>query len=569
VLDLADVPLFRGLDHTARARFSQVATLRSVRAGSLILRKGASGRELLVVASGGVTVRAIEGAPPALLGPGEVLGEMSLVTGQPISATVIAAQDTTLWVVTANDFHALVEECPPLAAALLNNLSRRLRGREAATAGVLAPQVVVLEETATPDTLASALGVAVSRYAPATEIQRATTPEAGQRLAQEWRQSATRDAVLLLAMPRHGIDAMERSLVAGDGVIRTADGSQRTASTHPLGIADRAWWTITPRAPSPDAAPWAFPVDSGETARVTNGAPFDPARMPALDRLVRWIARKQVGVAMGAGGARGFAHLGVLAELESLGLPIDCLTGTSMGGMAALLFGLAGNGIRGIELAGKALPGTNRRSWFPRSALFSDRELRRRTEAVVGRRTFAELSHPVAVVASDLVRGERVVLDRGSVALAYLATSALPGGLPPVADGDRVLVDGGVITRLPLDLLPRSRCAMRIAVNVTPSPHDTMDDAERARRLRQRFERTFGFRDVLAHSWRLLGWIHGTRDAAEADIVLEPRTREHSAFDFGASWRTLVDAGRASVREHASEIQAIAADIGVTAGSPH
>src|SRR5262249_17275184 len=73
VLDLAKVPLFRGLDHDARARFSQVATLRSVRAGSLILRKGASGRELLVVASGGVTVRAMEGAPPALLGPGEVL----------------------------------------------------------------------------------------------------------------------------------------------------------------------------------------------------------------------------------------------------------------------------------------------------------------------------------------------------------------------------------------------------------------------------------------------------------------------------------------------------------------
>ena len=100
-------------------------------------------------------------------------------------------------------------------------------------------------------------------------------------------------------------------------------------------------------------------------------------------------------------------------------------------------------------------------------------------------------------------------------------------------------------------------------MNVNPSPAGAIDAAARARDLRQTFARMFGFREVLTRSWQLAGWIHGARDAADADVLLEPRTREHSPIEFSARWLALVDAGRASVREHAAEILAAASDNGV------
>jgi hypothetical protein len=122
-------------------------------------------------------------------------------------------------------------------------------------------------------------------------------------------------------------------------------------------------------------------------------------------------------------------------------------------------------------------------------------------------------------------------------------------------------VDGALVARIPLDLLPPWRSGLRIAVNVLPAPGESSVWAEEGRTLRKRIQSLFGFREVLSRSWNHLGWNHGARDAAEADVLLEPRTHEHSGIDFATAWEPMVEAGREAVREHASELRAAAAEL--------
>ncbi len=160
--------------------------------------------------------------------------------------------------------------------------------------------------------------------------------------------------------------------------------------------------------------------------------------------------RKRVGLALGGGGARGMAHVGVIRVLEREGIPIDCIAGTSAGSLAGAAYA---GGIRGHDLVELAL----RLRWrdivrpvWPRQGFVSFARLEDFVAELLGDPEFADLEIPYAAMAADLATGEQVVLKEGRVAPAVQASCSVPGIATPVAIDGRLLADGGVVNNLPI-----------------------------------------------------------------------------------------------------------------------
>ena len=175
------------------------------------------------------------------------------------------------------------------------------------------------------------------------------------------------------------------------------------------------------------------------------------------------------GIVLGGGGARGLAHVGVLAVLEREGYPIDLLTGTSMGGLIAGIYGLLGTSQAIMELLDARPPGeATHMSRAPRPELYESRPFRRWLRELFGARTFADLRWPIGMTAVDLDSGAELAITRGPVAPAIWATTAIPGIYAPVEAGGRRLVDGGVLNPVPVDLARRMGAAITLAIDVLP-----------------------------------------------------------------------------------------------------
>ncbi|MDI6870308.1 MAG: patatin-like phospholipase family protein [Bacillota bacterium] len=176
--------------------------------------------------------------------------------------------------------------------------------------------------------------------------------------------------------------------------------------------------------------------------------------------------RPKVGLALGAGAARGLAHLGVLEVLVREGIPIDYLTGTSAGAL-----------VGGVFAAGADLLWTERLvchlEWehlvqlvVPRMGFVRADQLLQLLRLLTKGKTFAELEIPFAAVAVDIESGEEVILQEGPVAEAILASASVPGVFEPQRWGGRLLVDGGVLNRVPIDVVRRLGAEVVVAVDV-------------------------------------------------------------------------------------------------------
>jgi len=182
--------------------------------------------------------------------------------------------------------------------------------------------------------------------------------------------------------------------------------------------------------------------------------------------------RPRVGLALSGGGARGLAHIGVLKVLAREGIPVDCLAGTSMGGVIAAAYAA---GMSPAEIESEALATTRWRNLASladlsllRQGLFSGNRLLAYFERHFGQRTFADLDLPLALMAVDINTGQEIILREGPVALAVRATVALPGLLAPVEVDGRRLADGGLLNNLPVDIARRIGAEVVIAVDVSP-----------------------------------------------------------------------------------------------------
>ncbi|MEO8503972.1 MAG: patatin-like phospholipase family protein [Acidobacteriota bacterium] len=178
----------------------------------------------------------------------------------------------------------------------------------------------------------------------------------------------------------------------------------------------------------------------------------------------------RLGLALSGGAVRGAAHVGALMALENAGLRPAFIAGTSIGALVGALYA-AGHPAGDLaevfaEIGWSSLLGPS----LPRKlSLFDVKPM----ERLLGERfqltTFEALEIPFAAVACDITAGEEVVLRDGDLTSAVLASCALPGVFPPVERGDRLLVDGGVVNNLPIDVVRRMGADTVIAIDLLPA----------------------------------------------------------------------------------------------------
>jgi NTE family protein len=187
--------------------------------------------------------------------------------------------------------------------------------------------------------------------------------------------------------------------------------------------------------------------------------------------------RPRIGIALGGGSARGYAHIGVLATLEQHGLAPDLVVGTSFGAVIGALYA-SGRTVGQMRRDASVM---RRRHLLPqlldfglhRAALFEGRKLERYLETLVDGRSFEDLDIPLVVVATDVDSGERVSLDSGPLSKALRASVAMPGVFWPVEVNGRRLVDGGIGAPIPLETLDAYDVDIRIGIGAGMTAGDS------------------------------------------------------------------------------------------------
>lgn len=261
------------------------------------------------------------------------------------------------------------------------------------------------------------------------------------------------------------------------------------------------------------------------------------------------MERKTIGLALSGGGARGFAHVGVLKSLTSHGIPVDCVAGTSAGAFVGGAFA-AGMSIDDVVLIGKGF------SWmtvagipYSTRGLFSNAKMARFIRRHFPVTRFEELKLPFAAVATNLETGDEVIMREGDLPTAIRASCAIPGVFTPVADAaGRLLIDGGVVAPMPMNAIRMFDPDVVIAVDLMACGADFWG---RPRTLV----------GTLFQSAMMLLRSASHMQHYAADVIIEPQIA-HIRPDQMNKATELLELGFAAAEEKIDEIKALVGSVG-------
>jgi NTE family protein len=268
------------------------------------------------------------------------------------------------------------------------------------------------------------------------------------------------------------------------------------------------------------------------------------------------MAKKKVGLALGGGGAKGLAHIGVLEVLQGEGIPIDLIAGTSMGGLVAALCALGKdcqlmretalklNVMKMLSLADLALP---------KSGLFGGKAVISLLKKLIGRDVaFDELPVPLSLVATDITSGEEVVINQGSVLAAVRATISVPGIFTVVKREGRYLVDGGLVNPVPVSVVRDMGADFIIAVNVMSEVGGRLRRVQKEKPGKRPKEPNMV--NVLLQTLYIGSYVIGQTSAGGADIIINPDTSQTGPGDFHRA-RECIAQGEIAARKALPEIK--------------
>jgi NTE family protein len=265
-------------------------------------------------------------------------------------------------------------------------------------------------------------------------------------------------------------------------------------------------------APPPAAPPAAPPppVVVAAPGAVPSAPPVTPAPAPEPRPL-------RIGLALGGGAARGFAHVGVIKALEARGIHPEIVVGTSVGSFVAALYA-AGYG--GMELQRAALQfeeGTIADWSLPSRGLFKGLALQDYVNRAVQQRPIEGMRHKLAIVATDLGSGEMMVFERGNVGMAVRASSSVPGVFQPIDINGHEYVDGGLVSPVPVRVARKLGADVVIAVDISKRPAA---------------QSTNGTVDILLQTFAIMGQVIARAELQGADLVLRPALDGVASTDF-------------------------------------
>ena len=431
--------------------------------GTLLERDGENNAALFLVVTGslGVFVSDEQGQRHmvALIPAGETVGEMSLIAGSSShSAQLVALRDTELLRISPDGFEALIARHPRVMMNLMQMLVKRLKDANRGRSPKSQPKtfaIVPLHEGLNEVPIAQRLTNALAGMGRRAAVLDASASDQtaewfngfeqahdvvfyrGDAPDSPWTHLCLRqaDRIFLLARANHPLPLAPLDLPAFK---ERASGAPELLLLHPDGASA--------------VLPEHFSVRGG---LFSNHHHLRAGHQADVARVARFIAGRAVGLVLAGGGARGFAHIGIIKALKEAGVPFDQLGGTSMGAIIAA--GLARewsleemrDRMRAVFVDDNPLSDFT----LPLIALVRGKKVSARLREHFDEVCIEELPLPFFAVSSDLTTGRIHIHRDGKLWRALRASVALPGILPPVTHHGHLLVDGGVMNNLPVDVM--------------------------------------------------------------------------------------------------------------------
>ena len=255
------------------------------------------------------------------------------------------------------------------------------------------------------------------------------------------------------------------------------------------------------------------------------GVPTQSVQSPTSTKLP-----PRIGLALGGGAARGFAHVGVIQVLEEAGIRPSLVAGTSAGSLVAAIYASGKTGLQ-LQQVAETMEEAAIADWslqiFSRGALRGE-ALARYVNSQVNSRLIENMPMPLGIVATDLNTGADTLFQRGDTGTAVRASSAVPGVFQPVKIAGHDYVDGGLVSPVPVRAARRMGAELVIAVDISSPPEGNLIG---------------GTLEILLQTFSIMGKSINTFELRDADVVVRPILMGISSADFGARKRS-IEAGR-------------------------
>lgn len=250
----------------------------------------------------------------------------------------------------------------------------------------------------------------------------------------------------------------------------------------------------------------------------------------------------KLGLALGGGAARGFAHVGVIQVLEEAGLRPDFVTGTSAGSLVAALYASGRSGAQ-LQQVAEGMEEAAFTDWtlpiFSRGLLRGE-ALGRYVNGQVGNKLIEQMPVSLGIVATDLNSGQGVLFQRGDTGTAVRASSAVPAVFLPVKIGSHEYVDGGLVSPVPVRYARQMGAELVIAVDISSAPEGNPAD---------------GQLQILLQTFAIMGKSINSYELREADLVVRPALVGVGSADFTAR-RRAIEAGRVAMQRLLPQLRA-------------
>jgi NTE family protein/lysophospholipid hydrolase len=462
--------LFATLRDEVREDLAAHLELRTLDGGHVVFREGETADSMFILLSGRLRVsrRGVQGALNLYneIVPGESVGETGMILGQPRAADVTAIRNSVLAVLHRSVFESLLIRHPVelnrlFSQAIYNHLRHATHAPERQIAQSFAVMPLLSEDDAIE--VASGLASALGSRGKARLI--AAAEGSADRGVGAIDATALPDRESLDLLERHfdylvysvgpGVSELSRQafrdadqviFVASAGIAPSRQAIERQFSADPSFALKRKHLVLLHRSDARVAesvVEWRQAMEFERIYPVRAGVESD------YGRLSRFLTGDATGIVLGGGGARGFAHLGVIRALEEAGIPIDIIGGNSMGALIGAQYA-RGESIDRILDATQRFAQGGEWPTLPVISLLSGRRVARDLERMFGDTTIEMLWQPFFAAACNLSRAATTVQDRGLVWRAVLASNSPAGLLPPVIHDGDLLVDGAILDNVPV-----------------------------------------------------------------------------------------------------------------------
>ena len=242
----------------------------------------------------------------------------------------------------------------------------------------------------------------------------------------------------------------------------------------------------------------------------------------------------KLGLALGGGAARGFAHIGVIQVLEENGIKPDLVVGTSAGSLVAAFYASGKTGAQ-LQWLADTMDESQLTDWtipFMSRGMLRGEALGRYVNSQLNGAKIEDLKMPLGIVATDLQTGDGILFRRGDIATAVRASSAVPSVFEPVRIGNKDYVDGGLVSPVPVRSARQMGADIVIAVDISSRPEDA---------------KTSDMLKVLLQTFSIMGKSISQLEMAQAEVVVRPALPDVGSAEFTARQKS-IEAGRAAMK---------------------